>query len=106
MTRLSNRQHPMLRAFIDGGSGFHMTIAEAQTYDQRPFRSMLIREWVAFRPGRGFHITQTGKDAWVEFFSTDITRKNPSMPLTSYFDATAYGLRRTRPKVRTAAGGA
>lgn len=102
MTRLSNRQHPMLRTFIDGGSGFYMPIEEAQTFDQRPFRSMLIQGWVSFRPGRGFHITQEGRDAWQEFYSTDITRKNPTLPLTSYFDATAYGLR--KPKTRAAGG--
>lgn len=104
MTRLSNRQHPMLRAFLDGGTGFHMSIEEAQSYDQRPFRSMLVREWIAYRPGRGFHLTQAGRDAWQEFHTTDISRKDPSRPLTAYFDVTAYGLRRTRPKVRTAGG--
>lgn len=98
MTRLSNRQYPMLRAFIDGGRGFFMAIEEAQTYDQRPFRSMLIQEWVAFSPGRGFHITQKGRDAWAEFLSTDIARKNPSLPLTAYFDPTAYGLSKRKQK--------
>lgn len=96
MTRLSNRQYPMLRAFIDGGAGFYMRIEEAQTYDQRPFRSMLIQKWVAYTPGRGFHITREGRDAWNEFLTTDIARKNPSMPLTAYFDPTAYGL--AKPK--------
>ena len=93
MTRLSNRQYPMLQALYDleKGSGY-MTIEEAQSFDQRPFRSMLIRKWAAYRPGRGFHITRQGKDAMYEFHSTDIARKNPRLPLTAYFDAVAYGL--------------
>lgn len=89
MTRLSNRQYPMLLALIDTD---FMTIDEAQAFDQRPFRSMLIRRWAAYRPGHGFHVTREGQDALREFLQTDITRKNPSLPLTAYFDPTAYGL--------------
>jgi hypothetical protein len=92
MTRLSNRQWPMLMALAENGTDQYMTIAEAQRFDQRPFRSMLIRKWAAYRPGRGFYITREGKAAIVEFQSTDITRKNPSLPLTAYFDP-AYGLK-------------
>jgi hypothetical protein len=69
-----------------------MTIAEAQHWDQRPFRSMLIQGWCAYRPGRGFHVTREGKAAMAEFLQTDILRKNPTLPLTAYFDPTAYGL--------------
>jgi hypothetical protein len=90
---LSNRQHPMLQAFIDGGSNFYMTIEEAQRYHQRPFRSMLIREWVVFRPGRGFHLTREGRDAWHDYHATEIWRKNPALPLTAYFDPTAYRMK-------------
>ena len=74
MVRLSNRQYPMLHPFALGGPGYHMTIHEAQRYDQRPFRSMLIQEWIAYRPGRGFHITAAGRAAWEQFHSTSIHR--------------------------------
>ena len=100
MTRLSNRQWPMLKALYDNIGGY-MNIEEAQKFDQRPFRSMLIRGWCAFRPGRGFHITTEGKDAMYEFQTTDILRKNPALPLTAYFDPTAYGLH--VPKTKAAA---
>jgi hypothetical protein len=90
MTRLSNRQFPMLETFV---TGVYMSISDAQLYDQRPFRSMLIRRWIAYKPGRGFHITAEGRKAHEEFHHTDIGRKNPRLPLTAYFDPTAYGLR-------------
>jgi hypothetical protein len=92
MTRLSNRQYPMLQALYDNGVEGYMSIQQAQAFDQRPFRSMLIRKWCAYRPGKGFHITQAGRDALEEFHATDIARKNPHLPLTSYFDMAAYGL--------------
>ena len=96
MTRLSNRQYPMLRIFADAGPDYFMRIEEAQVFDQRPFRSMLIHKWIAYRPGRGFHITREGRAAWKEFENTNIERKDPTLPLTAYFDATAYGLRPRR----------
>jgi hypothetical protein len=65
---------------------------EAQRYDQRPFRSMLIQGWISYRPGRGFRITREGRQAWEEFERTEIWRKNPALPLTAYFDLLAYGL--------------
>ena len=89
MTRLSNMQYPMLETFA---SGLYMSISDAMHYDQRPFRSMLIRRWIAFKPGRGFHITQEGRKAHAEFHNTEIGRKNPMLPLTKYFDPTAFGL--------------
>ena len=92
MTRLSNRQYPMLRTFALESAQFRMTIREAQKYDQRPFRSMLIHRWIVYSGG-GFHITREGQDAFIEFENTEITRKNPTLPLTAYFDATAYGLK-------------
>jgi hypothetical protein len=106
MTRLSNRQFPMLKMLFDNGSDGFMSIDEAQHFDQRPFRSMLIRKWCAYRPGRGFHITKEGKAAMYEFQTTEIVRKNPSLPLTAYFDPTAYGLhvpQRRRGSMRGAA---
>jgi len=93
VTRLSNRQYPLMRLFIEQGPHFHMRIHEAQTKDQRPFRSMLIRKWIAFRPGKGFHLTRAGRDAWAEFQNTNIDRRNPSLPLTAYFDPTLFGLK-------------
>lgn len=91
MTRLSNRQYPMLKQFAEGQ--IYMSIAQAQKFDQRPFRSMLIQEWIEYKPGKGFHITDKGLKAWDEFRFTAISRKNPDMPLTRYFDPVAYGLK-------------
>jgi hypothetical protein len=98
MILLSNRQYPMMQAFLDGGLNFYMDIIEAHRYDQRPFRSMLIRKWIAYKPGRGFYLTREGRDAWRDYHGTEIMRKNPTLPLTSYFDATAYGLHVTRKR--------
>jgi hypothetical protein len=89
MTQLSNRQYPMLKAFVETD---YMTIETAQLYDQRPFRSMLLRGWITYHPKRGFHITDAGQKAWREFRSTEIWRLHPSRPLTAYFDPTAYHL--------------
>ena len=66
----------MLRIFAERGSEFFMKDWEAQRY----------------RPGRGFHITRAGRQAWHEFQQTSIVRQNPDAPLTRYFDAEAYGL--------------
>jgi len=73
--------------------GQYLSVEDAQLYDQRPFRSMLIRKWISYMPQKGFRITDLGKAAYKEFFNTDIGRKNPTLPLTAYFDPTAYGLR-------------
>ena len=94
MTSLSNRQYPMLKVFAEAISTYYMSIDEAQRYDQRPFRSMLYHRWITFRPGRGFHITRLGRDAWRIFFHTAIWRKDPTLPLTAYFDPTAYALKK------------
>lgn len=101
MTRLSNRQYPMLEALaaVD-----YISYEEAQAFDQRPFRSMLIRKYMAYKPGKGFHLTQAGRDARKEFYDTDILRRNRNLPLTAYFDPAAYGL--TRPKLRLMKGAA
>ena len=97
MITLSNRQYPMVKAFLDSSDNY-MDIETAQRYDQRPFRSMLIRKWIAFRPGHGFYLTKEGKNAWLDYHGTEIWRKNPNLPLTAYFDVTAYGLRKAPPK--------
>jgi hypothetical protein len=83
----------MLKTFAT--TGIYMSIEQAQYYDQRPFRSMLIQGWIAYRPGRGFHVTPEGKKAYEVFHHTEIARKNPLLPLTSYFDPTQYGLKQT-----------
>jgi hypothetical protein len=80
----------------DNDTKGYMTIEDAQQWDQRPFRSMLMRRWCAYRPKYGFHITKEGKAALHEFLTTDIARKNPTLPLTAYFDATAYDLKPKR----------
>jgi hypothetical protein len=98
-TRLSSLQYPMLETFA---TGLYMSIAQAQSFDQRPFRSMLIQGWIAYKPGRGFHITREGREAHEEFHHRNINRKNPEAPLTRYFDPVAYGL---APQVAKAAGG-
>lgn len=87
--KLSNRQLAMLEglAAVD-----HMTIDEAQAWDQRAFKSMLQREYAAYVPRRGFVLTPTGKNARQDFYSVDILRKDNTRPLTSYFDPSAYGL--------------
>jgi hypothetical protein len=93
MIQLSTRTCPMLQTFAEGGSDYYMKIDEAQAFDQRPFRAMLVHNYVAFRPGRGFHITKEGRQAWEQWTHTDLVRKDPTMPLTSHFDLVAYGLR-------------
>jgi hypothetical protein len=103
MTRLSNRQFPMLGIFAHEKDDYRMSIEEAQAFDQRPFRSMLIQEWIVYKRGQGFAITKAGREAWYEFHQTDIARKNPHAPLTSYFDPTAYGLRAPAKKAHVAA---
>src|SRR5262245_44668192 len=92
MTRLSNRQYPVLKIFAEQRSSFGMKIHHAQELDQRPFRSMLIQEWIAYTPIRGFHLTDKGRQAWKEFQHTDIRRKDPTAALTAYFDPTQYEL--------------
>ena len=96
-TTLSARQYPMLKMFVEMPIGKAMKIEEAQMWDQRPFRSMLIRKWVVYIPGRGFSVTKAGREAYRRFLSTDIARKNQNLPLTAYFDPTAYGLSPRRP---------
>jgi hypothetical protein len=83
----------MLRMFVEMRPGQSLSMEEAQKYDQRPFRSMLIQGWVSYKPGHGFHVTKEGRQAWREFENTEIWRKNPSLPLTAYFDPDAYKLK-------------
>jgi len=91
MKTFSGRQYAMLQTLASGQT-LYLSIKEAQAFDQRPFRSMLIRKWIAYKAGRGFYATKEGREAWHNFHQTDIARKNPTLPLTAYFDPTAYGL--------------
>ena len=85
MSNLSNRQYPLLQTFIAAGDQAYMTTDEASGFDQRPFRSALMRGYVAYRPGKGFYATREGKKAWSDFHTTEITRRNPELPLCAYF---------------------
>ena len=97
-TTVSNYQLPLLKAFR---SVAYMNIEKAMTYDQRAFRSFLIRGWIAFKPGQGFHLTRAGDEAWELLHHTEIKRHDPTRPLTRYFDYVAYGFRDPRlPKPR------
>jgi hypothetical protein len=82
----------MLTMLFQNGPHVYMPIEDAQKFDQRPFRSMLIQGWAAYKPGKGFSITPKGVAAYQEFETTNIERVNPSKPLTRYFDFLAYGL--------------
>lgn len=83
----------MLKTFCGPESGvLYMSIQQAQTFDQRPFRSMLIQGWISFKPGKGFYANRKGREAYRNFLDHDISRKNPNLPLTAYFDPVAYGL--------------
>lgn len=99
--QISVRGLNMLRMFIEAGRGFHLRYEDARAYDQRPFRSMLIRGYIAYRPGRGFHITPEGRGAWDALQHTSVMRGagQTTRPLTSYFDPAAYGIREARDNV-------
>jgi len=91
----SGRQLKILQMFNDNwADGSFISYIDAHAFDQRPFRSMLIRKWVSYRPGRGFHITKEGKAALYSLEQAQITRNEHmiSHPLTRYFDSVAYGL--------------
>jgi hypothetical protein len=98
MTRLSNRQYPMLRMFCDMKPDEYMSIEDAMQWDQRPFRSMLIQKWVSYKHNQGFYATSAGRQAMEEFRNTDIGRQNPHAPLTSYFDKASYRSRKPAPR--------
>jgi|SRR5215471_1947417 len=93
MVSLSNRGYPMLKMFFDMRDDEYMSREEAQHWDQRPFRSMLVRGYIRYTLNRGFRITRKGQSALRVFIATDIARKDPTKPLTRYFDLNAYKLR-------------
>lgn len=83
---LSNRGYTMLMVFATENSYYRMTIEQAGQFDQRAFRSMLMREYVVWdRVNKGFRLTSIGRDAFVKFQETDILRKVASLDLTAYF---------------------
>ena len=93
MIRLSTLQFNTLKLFVSPEIGtLYVSIDQAKQYDQRPFRSMLIHEWISFKPGKGFYATRAGRDAYWDFLDHNIQRKNASLPLTAYFDERAYSL--------------
>ncbi len=96
---LSNRQNPMLQAFVGLGPQEYMSLDQAKAFDQRPFRSLLIRGWISYRRSHGFFLTKEGKQAWYTYQHTDIARKNPTQPLTAYFNPEHYLHRRPAGKV-------
>lgn len=88
---LSKRQYSLLEVFVEGVT--HLNIPSAMQYDQRPFRSLLLRGWVSYSPRHGgFRATKDGREAWQEFRHANIQRHNPTRPLTAYFDPTQFGL--------------
>lgn len=93
MTRLSSLQYPVLRSFCEHASEY-FSVEDAQVWDQRPFRSMLMRGWVGYVKGKGFHVTKDGRAALTDFTTRDGFRRDSmrNNPLTSYFDPVAYGL--------------
>ena len=93
MIQLSNRGYPMLKTFFDLGMGKYLTQDQARAFDQRPFRSMLVRNYIRYVPNRGFTLTKLGHQALVVFIATDIVRKDPTRPLTAYFDPSVYKLK-------------
>jgi hypothetical protein len=93
-TSLSNRLYALLRVF---GSNSWFSLSAVAHYDQRAFRSMLVRQYIDYRPDKGFRMTPLGRDVLQSFKETDISRTDPSLPLTSYFDPAAYGLTPKEP---------
>jgi hypothetical protein len=100
MITLSARQFTLLERFASYRSGQHVSVAEAGRWNQTTFRSMLVRDYVRYRPGKGFHLTERGHEAYGTFLAMPIDRKHPSLKLTSYFD-----LSTVEPPVRSQATG-
>jgi hypothetical protein len=67
-----------------GKRGFGWLAMGWVTLDQRPLRSMLIREYVRYKPGDGIRLVTTkggvvtgqGRDAYHDFHSRNIIRSN------------------------------
>jgi hypothetical protein len=86
-TAISNRQYSLLKEFIRKPK---QEIDLGRLWDQRAFRSFLVRDWITYKPTQGFLLTEKGFAAWKLFEATDIRRVDPQAPLTRYFDAAHY----------------
>ena len=87
---LSERGWAMIEMF---SAHKYISFEDAHLLDQRPFRSMLIRKYIAFKPGRGFHITKEGEDALYRWYHTVVDqRKDTLAPLTKTFNPQDYRL--------------
>ena len=90
---VSKLQFPMLRDFCAMPPGTFMPLSEASKLDQRPFGSLYHRNWLGYRAGRGFYATADGRKAFDEYTAAEARHRNrPELPLSHYFDPTAYGL--------------
>ena len=69
----------MLKTFSES----QISLESISAFDQRPFRSMLIRKYVYYNSS-AFHISKEGKRALMSFQTQDISRKDPTKPLTTY----------------------
>lgn len=86
---LSPRQYQMLKAFRRAR---YIGMRGVRMFDQRPLRSMLMRKYVTYSD-TGFHITKAGMEALNTFEEQNILRKDPSRPLTSYFNTRLYHIK-------------
>jgi len=84
MVKLSNRQFSIIEELAATN---YVPLERAAQIHQRAFGSLLQRGYVAYKHGRGFYLTQDGRDARVEFLETDIYRKNPTLPLAKFVDS-------------------
>jgi hypothetical protein len=90
----------MLREMVSRGTT-PLRAEEAVKYDQRPFGTMIHRQWIKYIPKKGFVITHEGRAAWEDFNAGNIFRHDTNRPLSHYFDPTLYGLndpRKTKKK--------
>ena len=102
---VSRLQLPILRLFCTRSTFF--SVAEVSKLDQRAFGSLYHRGWIAHRPGRGFHATIMGRNAYQEYMEGEARlRKNDSLPLSHYFDPIVYRLKRDTKKDLHIAGAA
>lgn len=97
----SGRQLALLEMLDHVGIDGHISVDEAMTLNQTTFRSAMIRGYCVYRASganRGFHVTKDGREALRLFRNADITRKDPTQPLTAYFDAASFGITPERKK--------
>lgn len=99
----SGRQLALLEMLDHVGIEGHISIPEAQTLNQTTFRSALVRGYCTYRSNganeqRGFHVTAEGREALRVFRSADISRKDPSQPLTSLFHPESFRIGKPKPR--------